>query len=221
MENISFVNVISDNTKHRLVKLHYENSSGGKGVTIFEYSENGIMNKVKWKLLDESRNSSNFYEYDEDGNLIKKYREVSDGITSTQLYEYDKNENLINEYFQRSDGISSITKYEYDENENLINEYFQRSDGISSITKYEYGENRNLIKANCEGLNGWFYGVINYSNDENGNKLKADIIQKNEKTGTIDYSCNENGNLIGEYWDLSGKWNKTFIYEYGEVINIQ
>ena len=189
MENISFVNVISDNTKHRLVKLHYENSSGGKGVTIFEYSENGIMNKVKWKLLDESRNSSNFYEYDEDGNLIKKYREVSDGITSTQLYEYDKNENLINEYFQRSDGISSITKYEYD-------------------------ENRNLIKANCEGLNGWFYGVINYSNDENGNKLKADIIQKNEKTGTIDYSCNENGNLIGEYWDLSGKWNKTFIYEY-------
>ena len=196
MENISFVNVISDNTKHRLVKLHYENSSGGKGVTIFEYSENGIMNKVKWKLLDESRNSSNFYEYDEDGNLIKKYREVSDGITSTQLYEYDKNENLINEYFQRSDGISSITKY-------------------------EYGENRNLIKANCEGLNGWFYGVITYSNDENGNKLKADIIQKNEKTGTIDYSCNENGNLIGEYWDLSGKWNKTFIYEYGEVINIQ
>jgi len=185
-----------DGPRYRLEKLHYENSSGEKGVTIFEYSENGIMNTAKWKLLDESRNSSNFYEYDKDRNLIKKYREFSDGITSTQLYEYDKNENLINEYFQRSDGISGITKY-------------------------EYGENRNLIKANCEGLNGWFYGVITYSNDEKGNRLKADIIQKNKNTGTIDYSYDENGNLIREYWDFNGKWSQTFIYEYKEIISIQ
>ncbi len=186
---------LSDDIEYRLLKLHYDNSSGEKGVTIFEYDEDGIMHKAIWKLLDESRSSINFYEYNECGNLLTKYREFSDGITSEKTYEYDGNCDLIMETFKRSDGVKGTTIYEYD-------------------------ENNRLLKANCEGLNGWFYGVITYSYDDDGIKTNADFTQKGEKAGTITYSYDENGNLIKEYWDFNGKWNQTFIYEYEKVKNI-
>ncbi len=55
----------------RLIKLHYENLSGEKGLTTFFYNEKGLMHQAHWELLDGSRSSENYYTYDEEGNLIK------------------------------------------------------------------------------------------------------------------------------------------------------
>lgn len=184
----------SDDLEYRLFKLHYNNSSGEKGVTLFDYDEDGIMHKATWKLLDGSRSSLNYYEYNECGNPVSKYREFSDSITSKNIYEYDDNCNLISETFTRSDGIKGTTIYEYDE---------------SDI----------LLKANCEGLNGWFYGVITYSYDDDGLKTNSYFTQKGEPAGTITYSYDEKGNLIKEYWDFNGKWNQTFVLEYEKINN--
>jgi len=40
---------IKGDEKYRLSKLHYENSSGEKRITTFEYDEYGIMSKAKWE----------------------------------------------------------------------------------------------------------------------------------------------------------------------------
>jgi len=186
----------SDDTEYRLSKLHYNNSSGEKGVTIFEYDEDGIMHKAIWKLLDGSRSSVNYYEYNECGNPISKYRVFSDSITSENIYEYDNNCNLILETFGRSDGVKGTTIFEYDE--------------------YD-----KLLKSNCEGLNGWFYGVITYFYNRDGIKTNADFTQKGKPAGTITYSYDENENLIKEYWDFNSKWNQTFTFEYEEINNIK
>ena len=171
------------------MKLHYENTNGEKGLTTFDYNDEGVLNKAIWELSDGSRASLNFYEHDKNGNLIKKYREFSDSLTSSQFYEYDDNGNLITEHFHRSDSISGITMYEYD-------------------------NNGRLVKMNCQGLNGWFYGEINFVYDEGNIKQKAKIIQKGKSTGVILYSYDENEYLIKEHWDFSGKWSQTFVYEY-------
>ena len=185
----------SDCIKYRLLRLYYENSSGENGRTTFDYDEKGILDKAIWELSDGSRMSLNFYKYDNNGNLINKYREFSDTLTSNQFYEYD-------------------------DNGNLIKEIFQRSDGVSGIATYEYYKNSRLISADCNGLNGWFHGEINYIYDETGRKQKADIIQKGKNTGIILYSYDDNNNLIKECWDFSGKWNQTFIYEYEKCQSI-
>ena len=183
-------NYLSNN--FRLIKLHYENSSGEKGLTTFIYDENEIINKAYWQLNDGSRSSENYYTYNEEENLIKKYREFSDGITSTQSYEYDQKENLISEHFSRSDGVTGTTDYKYDKDE-------------------------KLVKAICNGFAGWFYGTIIYEYDVNGRKFKG-IIEKDEKqVGTINFEYDTAGNLLKEYWEFQDSWSQTFIYEYEEV----
>jgi hypothetical protein len=104
-------NIKAEDNNYRLIKLHYENQSGEEGLTNFNYDQNGIMHQAYWELLDGSRSSTNYYTYDEEQNIVKKYREFSDGITSTQLYEYDEKGNLISEHFNRSDGVTGSTVY--------------------------------------------------------------------------------------------------------------
>lgn len=185
-------NANAGDIEFRLIKLHYENLSGEKGLTTLFYNEKGVMYRAHWELLDRSRSSENYYTYDENENLIKKYREFSDGIKSTQIYKYDKKGKLISEHFNRSDGVTGTANYEYDENE-------------------------KLIKAICNGLAGWFYGIIMYEYDADEIKTKG-IIEKNEKQiGTIYFEYDSDGNLIKEYWDFPGSWSQTFIYEYEEL----
>ena len=179
----------AEDNKFRLIKLHYENLSGEKGLTTFLYNENGVMYQAHWELFDRSRSSENYYTYDVEGNLIKKYREFSDGITSTLLFEYDDDGNLISEEFNRSDGVTGTADYEYD----------------------KYGK---LVIANCNGLAGWFYGIVNYEYDADDIKRKGIIEKYEESIGTIYFEYDEAGNLIKEYWEFPDSWCQTFIYEY-------
>lgn len=189
MEGSCFYNQNTHNGEYRVIRLHYENSGGEKGVTTFDYNKKRQLSYAIWELLDGSRTSLNFYTQNPSGKLIKKYREFSDEKTSTQLFEYDENENLIRETFERSDGVHGVTLYEYDEDD-------------------------KLLKANCEGLNGWFYGIISYRYNQKGKLSKGIIKQNGQKSGTINYLYDENENLLEENWDFSGKWQQVFHYDY-------
>ena len=83
------------NENLRLSKLHYENSTGEKGVTFFYYNKFGLMDKARWQLLDGSRYSENYYTYDSNGNLIQKYREFSDRLISNIDFKYNEDQLLI------------------------------------------------------------------------------------------------------------------------------
>lgn len=167
--------------------LHYENASGEKGKTTFFYSEDNKKYKEKWELLDGSRYSINYLFLDQQGNMIRKYREFSDSLTSNNFYKYDYQGNLIEDYFERSDGIKGVAWY-----------------------KYQDGKK---IEAECRGLNGWFYGIIKY--EYSNNKISKGIIyREGREIGRIDYAYNDQGYLITEFWDFGGKWSQTFTYEY-------
>ncbi len=181
--------VLGDTTEYRAMSLFYENSSGEKALTTYEYDKDGFLVNAVWEQMDKSRNSLNFYSHDENGNLIRKYREYSDRIFSEETYEYDVNHNLIKDNFYRSDGTTGTAIYEYDKN------------GF-------------LLKTVCDKLKGWITGEIYYKNDKDGNKSSAELKRGEDIIAAIEYTHDTNGNLIKEYWDYGGQWNQTFIYEY-------
>jgi hypothetical protein len=179
--------------KYRLVKLHYENSGGEKAITHFYYDLMEENYMAVWHLQDSSRSSVNNHSLDSSGNILVKYREFSDGITSLQHFEYD------------SSG-------------NLVSEDFSRSDSVVGHVEYLYSEDGKLDYADCAGLNGWFYGRIEYR-WEGDTKVGADIIRDSVPTGSISYQY-EDGRLVIEEWDFNGEWNQVFRYEYQRAIPV-
>ena len=173
--------------KYELVKLHYSNSSGEKGLTTFKFDKTGLMYQANWGLLNGKRSSVNYYTYNNKGLMIIKYREFSDSMTSTQTFDYDTNGNLTSENFESTDGRKGLTTFEYDEN------------GF-------------LTKANCEKYSGWYDGIIKYEYNS-GRLVKAILQQSGQEVGVIEYIYDSTGNLNKEYWEFSNSWNQTFTYE--------
>jgi len=187
--NFKEVNANSNNPK--LIKMPYSNSGGEKGISIFEYDKQGKLVKSLWRLLNNSRSSTNFYTYDDHGNIIKKYREFSDNLTSTEIFTYDEKNHLITEQFNRSDGVSNKASYIYNNNMDQV------------------------VIAKLENYHGWLTGEIHYEYQNNG-KVKSGLIYQNGVTiGFINFTYNELNELMEEYWEFTGSYNQTFTFEYG------
>ena len=178
---------------YRLVKLDYENKSGEKAFTNFEYNDDGVISKALWQMNDNSRSGIVTYKYDEFGNIIEKNRTFSDSVKINQSFEYDQNSNLIIDNFERSDGIIGRVEYTYD-------------------------KNGQLLQANCNKQNGWFSGKILYQYDKDETLVKGIIYQKDEVIGTIIYVHNQDGLLINEQWDFPDIWSQTFVYTYKNIL---
>ena len=174
----------------RLLRLHYENSSGEKAVTRFYYDLSGQNYLAVWYLEDSSRSSLNRHTLDSTGRLLTKSREFSDGLRSVQNFTYDTTGNLAHEDFSRSDGVTGYA------------DYF-------------YGPDGKLEAADCRGLNGWFYGKIEYKY-EDSIKTGALLVKDSVPFGTIAYEYRD-GRLAVEHWDLNGSWSQTFRYEYQDA----
>ncbi len=182
---------ISNIDRYKLLKLHYQNSSGEEGVSIFNFNENGVITKGLWYLLNGKRNSVNFYDVDDKGNITKKFRIFSDGLTSTTLYSYDQESRVTVESFRRSDGVEGNVKYYYDKN----------------------GRLERAVSVNAQG---WFSGTVIYEYDDRDLLTGAVILNNDQQTGTIDYRYNEDGLLVSEHWDFGGAWDQTYQYEYDD-----
>jgi hypothetical protein len=173
------------------VILNYENSSGEKGISFFEYDGNQRMIKGWWQLLDSSRWSVNYYIYNAKDQLVEKYREFSDEITSSLKYEYN------------SQGIK-------------IAEDFSRSDGVAGKSTFEYNRNGALVKIHCNKYSGWFDGEIVYTPGKNGNPKSGEIFRGNKKLGDIQFEYTKDGNLKIEKW-ITPNWSQTFDWEYARL----
>ncbi|MFB6343851.1 hypothetical protein ACE1ET_19165 [Saccharicrinis sp. FJH62] len=172
---------------YRIVRQNYENSSGEFAHTVFLYNHKGTMYKAFWTLDDSSRYSVNYYEYDNNGNLVSAFRDFSDNLTSFEKFSYDESGNKMFELFTRSDGKTGSAEYTYD-------------DTI-------------LQSAGYKNYKGWLKCDVTYIY-VNGKRQKANISRSDEEIGTISYSYDKAGNLICEIWDFNGKWSQTFTYSY-------
>ena len=176
------------------VMLKYENSSGEKGISFFEFDGNNYLRKGRWELLDKSRHSINYYFYNDKNQLIEFYREFSDSLTGS-------------------------IKFEYDEFGRYTKETFSRSDGITGTAAYLYSDNGALQKVVCNKMKGWFTGEIVYDSENENQPSSATIYSKGMKIGTI--TLNYEGNkLVREFWNFPGQWTQTFEWVYQPVHNL-
>jgi len=183
--------VMYDRGSTRLLRLYYENSSGEKGVSVFNYTPDGQLAKGLWYLKNGKRNSVNFYSFDDSGRLCEKFRIFSGGKTSTVRYEYNRSGLLQKELFERSDGVTGNITYYYDEM------------GRQSTAVYDNGQ-------------GWFTGILDFQYDEDGRAIKADISRDSVSIGMVTYTYSGRGCLEKEHWEFKGKWSQTFRYEYDD-----
>ncbi len=172
----------------RIIRLDYENKSGEIAKTYFKYDKNGILSEAFWVLDDQSRSSTNLYEYDSNGRLIAAYRDFSDGLTSFELFSYDSLGNKISERFCRSDSVSGFATYEYKNN------YIQQAD--------------------LKNHKGWLNGKLVYRYDNQKKKESARLMNNDKTICLISFEYDENQNLSKECWDFQGNWSQTFIYHY-------
>lgn len=186
--NLKEVNVNSGN--FRLLRMPYSSSGGEKGISSFEYDNEGKLIKSTWKLLNNTRSSINHYTYDVQGNIIKKDREFSDNLTSSEDFLYDNKNRLIQEIFKRSDGFSFKINYSYNEIDQILN-------------------------AKLENYHGWLSGEIYYSYTDNNLIKEGQIFKDNKNIGHIDFKYNELNQITEEYWEFTGSYNQTFTFEYG------
>jgi hypothetical protein len=121
--------------QYLLKRLHYQNSSGEKGVTTFIYDKENQLYKAVWELLDSSRYSFNYYKLNNE-NIVEVYRTFSDKMTSQKKFTYNTQNQIIEEYFWRSDSVEGTAKYAY--------------------------KNGKLSKLIANKMNGWFTGELHY-----------------------------------------------------------
>ena len=195
-----------------MLYLDYSNSNGERGISTYIYNGRKTPYKAIWELKDGSRWSVNYHEFDHHGNLLKKYREFSDSITVEQEFQYDENQHLVSETFSRSDGTTGNVQYHY--------------------------KGDQLQWADCDGLNGWFHGKIEYNYNPGGEPgsaideipgsvintkphseintkpRSANIIMKDQPAGTISYQYDSQNRLHLETWEFTVGFTQTFEYIY-------
>jgi len=191
VQNCAFAQFLPAATDVRVSRMGYANASGEKGLTVFHYRRDGVMNSSTWMLEDLSRHSANYYVYDDAGRMVEKYREFSDGLTSADTYQYDEAGHLLKETFLRSDGVGGYAHYRWN------------GEGLP-------------VEAECNRFKGWFTGHITYAY-ENSRVANAGISRGDQDIGTIEYTYDPAGHLVSEVWNFDTQWSQTFTYSYEPV----
>ena len=191
-EKLTAQHDISHDPDLRLHQLEYNNSSGEKAMTTFNYNENNIMTSAYWEDEESSRTSTNFYRYNDKGLLTSVYREFSDMLTSYEMVLYNENGQKTHETFIRSDGIIGKADFVYDKK----------------------GRCKEVV---CDKYKGWLNGKIIYKYANKGPAETAEIVRDGEIIGKIDFDYDKNGNLIKDTWTFASGWQQVFTYHYEAI----
>ena len=139
------------NITKRVVRTQY----GVVGTSIYEYSEDGIIQKETF-TTEGAEHLWWTKEYDENGNMIREEEHQASGVFVTTC-KYDDRGNQI-EILRTYNGETDYkTEFEYD-SENTMTKYIQYSADLKVfyIINYEYNDRGNIVKeeANYTGYDG-------------------------------------------------------------------
>lgn len=156
------------------------------------------------------------FEYNSNGNLVKKevYSARSNTIVDVYKYEYDSNGNRIKVIWIDSDE-TQIFNYEYDSDGKLIREVKENEEGENEIvSEYEYDKEGKLIKEEYYG--GFSFSEMNFPEELN------DIIENPYNRGGVDaleveYTYNLEGEVqkkdcsyIMDAWNDVWEWTMEY-----------
>lgn len=162
------------------------------------------------------------YKYDENGNLLEKKAQGTDGSISSEKYEYDEKGNVL--VYEENVEVNvdgqvyseqRRVEYTYDADGVLLSEKSEDGYGFVTSTEYEYGDNGKIAKATIsEGIDGIdMITYRTYEYDENDVLRKTVDSDDFGETGVYE-EYNEKGDLI-KWVGIFGT-EATYEYEYDE-----
>lgn len=175
----------------RVYCLNYANSNGELAATRFIYDKKGRNTMAFYQQISGNLSSKNHHEFDGDDRMVRKWREYSDGQTSEELFHYNSEGHLVEESFSDSKGVQGKAHYEYD-------------------------DEGNAARVICEGYKGWLHGILSFTFESLGKRLKGTIEKDGQSVGTIAYQYGSGGSLIHEHWEIGKDWSQTLQYVYEE-----
>lgn len=187
--------MVSGQYEKDILYLEYSNNADEKGLTTFICNERNLPYKAIWELEDGSRWSVNLHSFDVHGNLVKKTRTFSDDVRAEQTFTYDEKNRLTAETFWRSDGTTGNVQYHYRDL-----------------------HDQRLAYADCNGLNGWFHGRIEYEYGSVDAYRPGTAMlyapDLSTPAGRINYLYDGQDRLKRETWNFNSGFSQTFEYTY-------
>ena len=183
---------------------------GCQQVQSFEILENGkiILDDVEYDL---SSTREILYEYDSDGNIIKRTIENNE---KTRHTEFVYQNNVLVEQKDYDNNILSIThKYTYDDDK-LLKEEAESPSGLKTTKEFSYdGNQQNILFRNSDGSVSFTHiGTL----DDNGNVIYYETFDSNDDLLSQVHRTFKDGLLIyvkGQ--DVSGQ-SSLRVHEYNK-----
>lgn len=177
---------ISSNTAH-----NKDGSVMSTYYTVFDDHGNMIA------IIDERKNYY-AYEYDKDGNIVKKYESVTNSVTE---YEYNDDGLVTKMRYTNSDGGTLDEVYEYDEHGTVIKttHYVAALDDTTvNETKPEYDAQGRLVRKTDHFSDGSVFSVEEYEYNDKGEVIRETCSSSSAKT-VSEYTYDERGNVLSEH----------------------
>lgn len=158
-----------------------------------------------------------FYEYDEDGRLLKKVFERSDGLRTETSYAFDDVGNLVSSHRVYHDGRTADFLYDYDDAMRMSGKTFKQSSGEAGFEKYHYDRLGRLTGATYQNMDFWLNGELAFSYDDWGRLEKGTFNGRDGLNAKLEFTTDENGNVLRLHWAFGNGMTQTYTFEYNDA----
>ena len=170
-----------------------DSSSKAKSVTLFDYTENGLLNKVSSTTFDSANTASEteVHQWEYMNNSIWRMVKTTGGKdTTTVLFKTDENGNIIEEQSTRK-GVKQEPVYYYYDSKNRLTDlvrFHPKAKRLLPEFMFEYSASNQVIQKITVPVNGSEYLIWRYQYNPKGLKIKEAIYNKQKQlAGKIEY----------------------------------
>jgi len=170
--------------------------------------------KVKEEKYDWNNEKGGPSKYEYEGNkLVRKIYEYGNLKTIT-TYEYDNEGLLMKSFRNYNDGSKAEFSYHYNENRQLIRRLFHGENGFAGSESYQYDKEGKLMKAKWNQFDTWLTGSITFAYDENMGLKSGFFKGENGFDADIVFICDPNQNITQINWNFTFGKTQTYWFDY-------
>ena len=162
----------------------------------YKIDENGKIANEFTHYLDESIDTVS-YEYDADGNLIKKVLTDSDGVVeSKEIFKYKNGKEISYVFYNEDDELIAERINGYDESGNLLRTiYFNSEEDEKYRIENTYNDDNRLVKTLKFDENDDLIEKFSYKHNDKGRVIE--VITENQNENNIStFKYDDNGNVV-------------------------
>lgn len=174
-----------------------------------------LVNEEWYSWNDESKGPS--YYYYKNNKLVKKNYKI-DSLETVTTYEYDNDGLLMKSFRNYSDGRKAEFSYHYDNDRRLIRRLFHLSNILEGSESYFYNSSGQLEYAQWKNFDTWLTGKITFDYDSEGNLQSGLFTGDNNFDSNIYFENDDYGNLVKIKWEFSIDKTQTYWFKYDKLL---